>query len=551
MPVETAGGALPAPVCLCCPDLEGVRMVNATRLPVNTNASAMQMAETIFGDGVNVVGASYSGDSRSAGIYSNGDSISAEATPGDSGVILSTGRATDFTNSRGQANQGGSETTNTSGINNDSDFNALAGSTTYDAAILDVDIIPDGDTLTLQFVFASEEYPEFTGSLFNDVFGVWVNGSPVPLAVGSGLTSVNNVNQNANINLFNSNTNDQVNTEMDGFTATLTLKMGVVPGQLNSIRIGIADVNDSSYDSNVLIAAGSGQTALIAGDDAFNVAPGGSRIVDLLDNDQGPGGSVLMITHINGKEVTAGSTVTLSTGQQITLNADGTVTLVADADTETVNFSYTVAAGGGNGASDTAFVTLNSVPCFVAGTLIRTVAGEVPVERLRPGDLVLTHDDGPQPLRWIGRRRVPAEGALAPIEIRAGTFGAHRRLMVSPQHRILVRDAAAELLFGEAEVLVAARDLVNGDSVRVRPGGTVEYVHILFDAHQVVWSDGLASESFLPGPQTSGLFEARVVAEIATLFPEIDVASGQGYGPAARRTLRRHEVQVLRAQAAA
>lgn len=528
-------------------------MVTATRLPVDTRASATQLAQAIFGDGVTVVGASYTGDRDSSGIYSNGDSVSPGVTPGDTGVILSTGDAIDFTNNTSgtrNANQSTSTSTNTSGVNNDPQFNALAGSNTFDAAILDVDFIPTGDTLTMQFVFSSEEYPEFTNSLFNDVVGVWVNGVSVPIVIGTGQTNVNNINQNSNINLFNDNTASQFNTEMDGFTATLTLKMSVNPGQVNSIRIGIADVSDSSFDSNLLIAGNSLQTSLIAQDDELTLAPGTSKTIDVLANDTGPGASSLQITHINGQPVSAGATITLATGQQITLNADGTLTVLADADEETVNFSYTVANGGGNGISDTAFVTLNSIPCFVAGTLIRTPGGDVPVEKLVPGDLVLTHDDGPQPLRWIGRRRVAAEGAFAPVEIRAGTFGPHRRLLVSPQHRVLIRDVMAELLFGEAEVLVAAGDLVDGRSVRVRPGGEVEYVHILFDRHQVVWSEGLATESFLPGPQVKDSFEEKIVNEICTLFPEIDPGTGVGYGTAARRALRGFEAQVLLGRAA-
>lgn len=528
-------------------------MVNATRLPVDGRASATQMAQTIFGDGVTVVGASYTGDRNSSGIYTNGDSVSPGVTPGDTGVILSTGRATSFTNNtsaNANANQSTATSTNSRGVNNEAGFNALAGANTFDASILDVDFIPTGDTLTMQFVFASDEYPEFTNSLFNDVVGVWVNGQSVPIVVGSGQTSVNNINQNSNLNLFNDNTSSQFNTEMDGFTATLTLKMAVNPGQVNSIRIGIADVSDSSYDSNLLIAGNSVQTSLIAADDTLTIAPGAEKTIDVLANDTGPGANSLQITHINGQPVSAGATVTLATGQQITLNADGTLTVLADADTETVNFSYTVANGGGNGISDTAFVTLNSIPCFVAGTRIRTPGGDVPVESLMPGDLVLTHDDGPQPLRWIGRRKVAATGSFAPIEIRAGTFGPHRRLLVSPQHRVLIRDAMAELLFGEVEVLVAAADLVNDSSVRVRPGGEVEYVHILFDRHQVVWSEGLATESFLPGPQVRDCFEERIVNEICTLFPEIDPGTGTGYGAAARRALRGFEAQVLLGRAA-
>ncbi len=518
-------------------------MVQASELPIQTGASAVDMANEMFGAGVTVVSASYSGDNRSSGIYSDGDAVSPEVTPGDTGVMLSTGRLRDFTNSSGNANQSGSTSSNTSGVNNDSDFNALAGTRTYDASFLEVDFIPDSETLTLQFVFSSEEYPEYAGSLFNDIVGVWVNGSVVDLAVGNGNVAVGNVNDASNENLYVDNTGSQYNTEMDGFTVTMTLKMTVIPGQVNSIKIGIADVGDSNYDSTLLIAGNSAQSVVALEDDTVTIGPGGTQNVDVLANDNAP--STLTITHINGIEVVAGDTITLTTGQQVTLKADGTFDITADNDLENVNFSYTAAIGGGNGVSDTAFVTINTVPCFVAGTRIATTRGQVPVENLRPGDMVLTHDNGPQPLRWTGRRRVEAKGAFAPIRIAADTFGKHRELLVSPQHRILIRDALAELLFGEADVLIAARDLVNDHSVRPVEGGTVDYVHILFDAHQVVFSEGLATESFLPGPQTAASFEDAIAAEIFALFPELDPALGQGYPAAARRTLRNYEARVL------
>jgi hypothetical protein len=154
-------------------------------------------------------------------------------------------------------------------------------------------------------------------------------------------------------------------------------------------------------------------------------------------------------------------------------------------------------------------------------------------------------------VRWIGQRRVEARGALAPIEIREGTFGPHRKLLVSPQHRVLVRDSLAELLFGEAEVLVAAKDLVNDRSVRVREGGMVDYVHILFDKHQLVSSAGLTTESFLPGPQSSQMFEQEILEEIGAIFPEIDPRTGEGYSHAARRTLKSYEAQLLLSSQAA
>jgi hypothetical protein len=522
-------------------------MVAASELPINEGASAVQMANEIFGNGSTVVGASYTGWSQSSGIYSNGDAVSPNATPGDTGVILSTGRASDFTNSNGQSNQSTNNSTNTPGANNDAQFNALAGTNTYDASILTVDFIPDGDTLSLQFIYSSEEYPEYVNSIYNDLVGVWVNGAPVTIAVGDGVSDIGNVNATNNVNLYQDNTTDDYNTEMDGFTVTLTLTLNVNPGVVNSIRIGVADVGDSSYDSNLLIAGGSIQSDVLAYDDTFDVVQNGTPTLDVLGNDVEGSGGTLTITHINGQAVTAGSTVTLATGAQVTLNADGTFGYVNDLDIEQVSFTYTTENGAG--VSDTAFVTVNTIPCFVSGTLVQTPSGPQAVETLEPGDLVVTKDEGPQPVRWIGSRKVDATGTLAPIRIEAGAFGDHDTLSVSPQHRILITDEMAELLFGDKEVLITAKDLVNDLTVRRDTSlSEVTYVHILFDTHQVVYSERLATESFLPGPQSMQSFEHDVVNEICTIFPEIDPRTGYGYGAAARTSLKGYEAQLLLSQ---
>lgn len=523
-------------------------MATAHELGYNTSATAMQMAQTIFGDGVTVVSASYTGAAGSSAIYTNGDSLSPDATPSDTGVILSTGNAASFTNSRGDVNTSTSTTTNTTGVDNNADFNAIAGGHTYDAAWLNVDFIPTGDLMTISFTFASEEYPEYVNSIYNDVVGVWVNGSPVQVSLSTDTTSVNNINGTNNENLYISNTGDSYNTEMDGFTVTMTLTFPVNVGVVNSIRIGIADVGDSSYDSNLLIAGDSIQTVLIAADDETTIAPDDSRTLDVLANDVNHTSGTLHITHINGVQVSAGQTVQLASGESVTLNADGTLTIHTDGEEETVNFTYEIASTDGH--TDVGLVTVHVVPCFVAGTRIATPEGMRRVEELKPGDLVLTQDQGAQPLRWVGRRMVPAEGNFAPIRFAAGAYGAARELLLSPLHRVLVRDPVAELLFGEAEVLVAAKDLVDGTRVVVREGGMVEYVHILFDRHHIVFSEELASESFLPGPQVLGSMEHQVQAEICALFPEIDPATGEGYSPAARRMLRSYEARLLQSMAA-
>jgi hypothetical protein len=522
-------------------------MVAASELPINTvreGTTATQMAQTIFGNGVTVTGATYYGDNDSAGIYTGGDAVAPGVTPGDTGVILSTGNVQDFTNSSGQANQDTDTSTNTSGTNNFGQYNSAAGARTYDAATLDVDFIPDTDVMTMQFIFSSEEYPEFENSIYQDFVGVWINGSLVPMDVGNGDVDPGNVNTTNNINMYVNNQNDDFNTEMDGFTITLTLTMNVNAGETNSIRIAIADVSDTNYDSNLLIAGDSIQTDLVALSDNIDLFPDGDKVIDVLANDINNGPGSLTITQINGVDVVAGDTITLPTGQTVELNADGTFTVTGDGDVENFNFTYTIDNGID---TDVGFVNATGVPCFVAGTMIATPDGERPAETLVPGDLVLTQDDGPQPLRWIGTREVAATGDFAPIHIRANTFGMHRDLLVSPLHRVLIRDNLAELLFGEAEVLIAARDLVNDRSVRRRAGGEVTYVHLLFDRHQVVFSEGLETESFLPGPQTTKSFEREIVDEICAIFPEIDPETGQGYSPAARRTLKRYEADLLRA----
>jgi len=517
-------------------------------LGYNTSASALAMANAIFGSGVTVTGASYTGDNRSSAIYSNGDALSPDATPGDTGVILSTGRADRFTQSNGDPNRATNTSTNTSGVNNDSDFNAAAGTSTYDASFLEVDFTSaTAGFMTMQFIFASEEYPEYVNSLYQDMVGVWINGAQVEMSVGNGDTDPGNINAADNGNLFINNTSDDYNTEMGGFTVTLSLKIPINVGT-NSIKIGVADVADSNYDSNLLIAADSIQSDVLAFDDSANVDPFGSKTIDVLANDTNNSGGTLTVTHINGQAVVVGSIITLGTGQTVELNADGTLTVVGDGDTENVNFTYAVEST--TGETDTGFVLLNMVPCFVAGTLIETQEGKMPVEVLEAGDMILTRDQGYQPLRWIGQREVDATGKMAPVEIAANTFGTHSLLRVSPLHRILLQDEMAELLFGESEVLVAAKELVNDKTVRVREGGTVTYVHLLFDKHQIVVSNGLESESFLPGGQITNLFEEEAVAEICALFPELDPQTGEGYSKSARRILRKYEAELLLGSAA-
>jgi hypothetical protein len=212
--------------------------------------------------------------------------------------------------------------------------------------------------------------------------------------------------------------------------------------------------------------------------------------------------------------------------------------------------SYQVTDSDGN--SDVAFVTLNTTPCFVAGTLIKTIDGEIPVEDLQPGARVLTFDHGYQELRWSGQTVVRAEGKHAPIDFQADALGNHEALSLSPNHRVMVKSAQAQLYFGTSEVLVKAKDLVNHIQIRQRPSSmeTVTYVHLLFDQHEIVWGNGLASESYHPGRETIDSFDPETRAEVLELMPNLDSLCGFGYGPTARTVLKSREVPLVLADTA-
>ncbi|WP_245155644.1 Hint domain-containing protein [Paracoccus ravus] len=170
------------------------------------------------------------------------------------------------------------------------------------------------------------------------------------------------------------------------------------------------------------------------------------------------------------------------------------------------------------------------VLCFMLGTIIETQHGPVAVEDLKVGDMVLTRDDGYQPIRWIGSVRLSAarlarQPKLRPVRIKAGALGSglpSADLYVSPQHRILVRSKIAVKMFGAMEVLVPAKQLLQLDGIDYaddRPD--VVYFHFLFDRHQIVLSNGAETESLFTGPQALRSLSSAALQEVYTLFPEL------------------------------
>lgn len=195
----------------------------------------------------------------------------------------------------------------------------------------------------------------------------------------------------------------------------------------------------------------------------------------------------------------------------------------------------------------------NVIPCFTPGTLIATPKGERAVEELKVGDKIITRDNGIQEIRWLGAktldwRALGTQPHLRPVLIRKGSLGhglPERDMLVSPNHRVLVANDQTQLYFEEREVLVAAKHLVNNAGVSVAESLGTTYIHFMFDHHEVVLSDGAWTESFQPGDYTlKGIGNAQRI-EILGLFPELKDQQGiDGYATA-RRTLKKHEAQML------
>lgn len=191
----------------------------------------------------------------------------------------------------------------------------------------------------------------------------------------------------------------------------------------------------------------------------------------------------------------------------------------------------------------------NVIPCFTPGTLIATARGERRVEDLVQGDRIITRDNGIQAIRWVGAREMTGAefevaAHLKPILIQQGALGnglPERDMMVSPQHRVLIANEKTSLYFDESEVLVAAKFLTGLDGVDVVDVSATTYIHIMFDQHEVVLSDGAWTESFQPGDQSLAGVGDTQRSEILELFPELETRTGIDGYTSARRALKKHE----------
>ncbi len=194
------------------------------------------------------------------------------------------------------------------------------------------------------------------------------------------------------------------------------------------------------------------------------------------------------------------------------------------------------------------------VICFTPGTRVTTPHGPQLIEDIRPGDHIQTKDNGAQEVLWTGSRRMTgarlyAMPHLRPIRFRAGALGIDRPdadLIVSPQHRMVLRGPSAQALFNTSEVLVKAEDLLNDATITVDTDlREVTYIHILLRAHNIVWANGLETESFHPSNTALDTIEPAQRAALLGILPEVAL-NPVSYGDYARRNLSSSEAAILR-----
>ena len=204
-------------------------------------------------------------------------------------------------------------------------------------------------------------------------------------------------------------------------------------------------------------------------------------------------------------------------------------------------------------AEDLVGPSAGGVICFMPGTLIDTPDGSKRIEDLQEGDKVQTKDSGPQQIQWIGARRMTgarlfALPGLRPVRIGSGALGVDRpdmELLVSPEHRMLINGDVARDLFNTPEVLVAAKDLINGSTITVDlKVREVTYIHLLLPRHEILRANGVETESFHPANAALSALNERDRVRLLAGLPEIEM-DAHSYGAYVRRNLSSSEAAIL------
>ena len=328
---------------------------------------------------------------------------------------------------------------------------------------------------------------------------------------------------------------------VDGLETGEVMGLGYTDRQGDQITNGADTIFGNGGDDVILSAGGDD---FVYGGDGDDTITGGAG-ADSLFGDQG---SDVFIGGNDGDVIIGGE------------DADGTDVDTLDltgTNVATINYSDDTRENGtvvfDDGTSLVFSEIENVIPCFTTGSQVATPKGLVAVENLKQGDLVITRDNGIQPIAWTGHRSLSRadlekDHKLRPILIPKGALGEQqpdRDIMVSPNHRLLLSGGDVEMLFGEHEVFAAAKFLVGLRGIKQAAPMTVSYVHFMCERHEVVCTDSFWSESFQPGDYSLGGVDAAQRSELLQLFPDLMTKSGRLAYKTARLDLKRFEAQSL------
>ncbi|MCL6284280.1 Hint domain-containing protein [Ruegeria sp. 2012CJ41-6] len=278
---------------------------------------------------------------------------------------------------------------------------------------------------------------------------------------------------------------------------------------LNGDRFRNEDGNDTNQFGTAVLADGTvigGPAVTVYSEQQFALtAPGEDPItlyqIEIDSNPASTSGNGILVGYLPSVPLKPGVTYTFSTSNTVATNAPD-------------------------------YPTIDGAICFTAESMIDTEAGPCRAGALTPGTMIRTRDNGYQPLRWIARRKLDCcdleqAPALRPILFEPHALGPlqpERKMRLSPQHRVLVNTAANELLFGTGTVLAPAKGLTNGTTIRVdETAEEVEYIHLMFDDHQIIFADGLEAESFVPGAWALRVLPQAAREEFNALFPQFSL----------------------------
>lgn len=237
--------------------------------------------------------------------------------------------------------------------------------------------------------------------------------------------------------------------------------------------------------------------------------------------------------------------VVINNGTNIT-GATGTVSVKFDEETGNGNSTHAVESLGLVGFE------IGQILCFTPGTMIATPHGPRDITSITKGDIVLTLDDGPQPVSFVSKSQNSAQEVarspdLRPVLITAGSLGPNlpeRDLLVSPQHRMLLTGWRAQLMFGEEQLLAPTKGLINDSTILRQPAPKgVTYIHLGFARHQIITANGAQTESLHTGSVAKDQMEIKAREELFTLFPKLRTQPYSG-SEAARQCLSVSETRL-------